>query len=299
MVKYLSEISNELIALVAHVLQSTVAVSGEELDFTKTTLGSGWAYLQPGFVVTNHHVIRGLSGPIRIKPIGKPQIECQIIGVDEENDLALLFAKELTIPRLELSSYEPRLGQLCIGIGSPLGLQETASLGIISGVSRQATHPDGFVIEEMLQTDASINPGNSGGPLVDIDGLVLGVNTLGKSETVSFAVPAETVCCSISELAEYGHIRRAALGITIASDLRYLHDKLQSSVRIETVDRESSPLKPGDHLIRIQEITIKRRLDVQRALDRMCINKQIEIEVIRDGKAIRLSDTPRQKLTTR
>lgn len=293
--RFLSEFNDELTALVANVLKATVAITGQQLDPSHESIGSGWAYLKPGFIVTNHHVVNGLVEPIQIKPLGMPIMPCQVIGVDPENDLALLFARELNVPTLDLSSSEPCIGQLCFAIGCPLGLHETATMGIVSGIARQTMHPDGFAIEEMLQTDASINPGNSGGPLVDIDGVVIGVNTLGKGETVNFAVPAETVHRSISEIAEFGNIRRAALGISIAHQTVPTDLGVQSFVVVRDVHRENSPLQPGDIFVSIHGVEINRRLDVQRALDRKCINNPIEIDIIRSGKTVRIIDTPKEK----
>jgi S1-C subfamily serine protease len=176
-----------------------------------------------------------------------------------------------------------------------LGLRESASIGIVSGLSRQQKHPDGFVIEEMLQTDASVNPGNSGGPLIDTEGQLLGVNTLGTGETVNFAVPAETVSLIVPELIEFGSIARGSLGISVSATWTTLNGKNEELIEVRSVRSEEVSLMPGDLVLRIDKHPIRRRIDVQRALGRENIGRRLPIQILRDGVQIEVEVTPKEK----
>lgn len=246
-------------------------------------------------MVTNAHVIKELAGPLKVKSAGAPPLAGEVVGMDTDTDLAVLHVPGLNLPSLALRSEPARLGELCMAIGSPLGLRESASLGIISGLSRQSKHPDGFLMEEMLQTDASINPGNSGGPLLDARGQLLGVNTMGAGETVNFAVPAEVVALIVPELIQFGSIKRASIGLTVSSQWTELDGVPRELVQIRSVKQEESPLRPGDFLMRIGSATIRRRLDIKTALNRHCIDRTLRVCVLRDGALLDLEVKAREK----
>lgn len=291
----LAALSDILADLVARALPSTVTISGHTANLASGGSGSGWAYGNGGHVVTNMHVIQDLAGPLKVKPAGAPPLTGEVIGHDRETDLAVLHVPGLNLPSLALRSEPARLGELCMAIGSPLGLRESASLGIISGLSRQSKHPDGFLMEEMLQTDASINPGNSGGPLLDARGQLLGVNTMGAGETVNFAVPAEVVALTVPELIQFGSIKRASIGLTVSSQWTELDGQPRELVQIRSVKQEESPLRSGDFLMRIGSATIRRRLDIKTALNRHCIDRTLRVRVLRDGALLDLEVKAREK----
>jgi S1-C subfamily serine protease len=169
-------------------------------------------------------------------------------------------------------------------------------MGIISGLSRQKKHPDGYIIEEMLQTDASVNPGNSGGPLIDTEGQLLGVNTLGNGETVNFAVPAETVGLIVPELIKFGSIARGSLGISVSAKWTMLDGKEEELIEVQSIRSEEINLMPGDLLLSIDSNQIKRRIDVQRALSRKNIGRRLPIQIMRNGTQIELEVIPKERL---
>src|SRR5579864_5155491 len=171
-------------------------------------VGSGVIVDSSGYVITNAHVIEGAQR-IRVAlplpmgdsagqvPIGKRRIlEARLIGQHKETDLALLKIDDTDLPTLSLLTQQrPQVGQLVFAIGSPEGLQNSVTMGVVSAVARQ---PDPSKALTYIQTDAPINPGNSGGPLVDMYGSVLGINTFilsqgGGSEGLGFAIPARVV----------------------------------------------------------------------------------------------------------
>src|SRR5246127_1903351 len=189
-------------------------------------IGSGVVVDPSGYVMTNAHVVEG-AHRIRVvlpvpavaggppKPKGKRRIlEAKLVGVHQESDLALLKVTAKELPALPLeTNRRVRQGQLVFAVGSPEGLQNTITMGVVSSVARQTDPNKGMVY---IQTDAPINPGNSGGPLVDMDGRVVGINTFilsgnGGSEGLGFAIPARIVRFVYESLRRYGHVHRSEI----------------------------------------------------------------------------------------
>jgi serine protease Do len=190
-------------------------------------VGSGVIVDSNGYIMTNAHVVEGAQR-IRVAlplpmadsagqvPVGKRRIlEARLLGQHKETDLALLKIDETDLPTLPLLSQQrPHVGQLVFAIGSPEGLQNSVTMGVISALARQ---PDPTKALTYLQTDAPINPGNSGGPLVDMNGFALGINTFilsqgGGSEGLGFAVPARVVDFVYHSLRDHGHVHRVEIG---------------------------------------------------------------------------------------
>lgn len=279
----LKALNDELTGLIRRVLPSTVTIEGYSKDLSDNSQGSGWIYA-PGLVVTNHHVIDGMENPVTISPVGRPGLTGDVIGSDPENDVAVIRVEGLDCQPLQLEPEAPRLGEVCVAIGSPHSYRESASLGIISGLSRQIRMANGTVMEEMIQTDASVNPGNSGGPLVNIHGRVVGMNTMGPAETVNMAVPAETIAAVVPELLRHGSILRASLGISIAVIDHSDEVGLQRAVSVRKVKAaDQSPLQSGDILLAINGQQVNRRIDVIRALGREMVDQNVSVLIQRNG----------------
>jgi len=189
-------------------------------------VGSGVIVDSHGYIMTNAHVVEGaqrirvalpLSGDSSGQaPVGKRRIlEARLLGQHKETDLALLKVDETDLPTLSLGSQQrPHVGQLVFAIGSPEGLQNSVTMGVLSALARQvdSTKPITY-----LQTDAPINPGNSGGPLVDMNGAVVGINTFilsqgGGSEGLGFAISARVVDFVYRSLRSHGHVHRVEIG---------------------------------------------------------------------------------------
>jgi serine protease Do len=190
-------------------------------------IGSGVILDPQGYIVTNAHVVER-ADRIRVvlptpagdsafdtTPEGKAEIlVAKLVGVDRETDLALLKVEADNLPTLPLGVKRPtRPGELVFAIGSPEGLQNSITMGVVSSVWRQPD-PDSPMV--YVQTDAPINSGNSGGPLVDLDGYIVGLNTFimtkgGGSEGLGFAIPASTVQFVTEELKKYGHVHRTEI----------------------------------------------------------------------------------------
>src|SRR6202007_390712 len=190
-------------------------------------VGSGVIVDSNGYIMTNAHVVEGAQR-IRVAlplpmgdssgqvPIGKRRIvEAKLLGQHKESDLALLKIDQTDLPTLPLVSQQrPHVGQLVFAIGSPEGLQNSVTMGVVSALARQADPNKPLTY---IQTEAPINPGNSGGPLVDMNGAVLGINTFilsegGGSEGLGFAIPARVVEFVYRSLRKYGHVHRVEIG---------------------------------------------------------------------------------------
>ena len=291
--KNLNRLSDELTELVAFVRTSTVMILGRSADLAVSGSGSGWVFDRSGHIVTNHHVVEDLTGSIKVKQPDRPEVSAELVGVDAESDLAVLSVPGLSATPLSIRQQPPRLGELCLALGAPLGLPETASVGIVSGIGRQLPHPNGFTVEEMLQTDASINPGNSGGPLVDSHGQLIGVNTMGRNDgqNIGFAVSAEMVVDVVPEIIRYGAVHRATLGVSVAHS--WVHDGKQdvTAISVRRVSRPDSQFRPGDLLVQIGSTLVTRRYDVRKALGRDVVGRPIQVWVKREGKVVELNVT--------
>jgi len=193
--------------------------------------GSGFVVDAEGYIVTNAHVVSGArrvqvvlpadnaDGTLAAALSGKSSLlTARIVGLASELDLALLKVDDMKLPALPLATYsEIHQGETVFAFGSPAGLRNSLTHGLVSAVARQ-TDPDSPLI--YIQTDAPINPGNSGGPLVNIRGEVVGVNTFivsqsGGNEGLGFAIPSATVRTAVRQLRQFGYLRRQEIGMSI------------------------------------------------------------------------------------
>ena len=193
-------------------------------------IGSGFVIDSSGYIITNAHVVAGAQRVQLVVPEGMTAggslqailsartniVPAHVVGVAKEIDLALLKADNVNLPALSLAPYRNvRQGEFVLAFGSPEGLRNTVTLGVVSSVARQ-TDPDSPMV--YIQTDAPINPGNSGGPLVNADGEVIGINTFiltqsGGNEGIGFAIPSGVVNVAYQQIRKFGHIHRTQIGI--------------------------------------------------------------------------------------
>jgi serine protease Do len=217
---------------VVQVVTTALSAGGPGRPLVSRERGSGSGVLldPEGYVITNAHVVRGarriqvvLPAPQRTESevgsiLGRPgdTVGAQLVGLDDETDLAVIKIEGHGLPSLTLGDSEAlRQGQVVLAFGSPLGLENSMSLGVVSAVARQL-EPDNPMI--YVQTDAPINPGNSGGPLVDVEGHVVGINTLifsqsGGNEGIGFAAPSNIVGEVFGQIRRTGRVRRGRIGV--------------------------------------------------------------------------------------
>ena len=190
--------------------------------------GSGVIVDPSGYIVTNAHVVEGAHRvQVQIQTPRRPGqrsilnprprvLTAKIVAEDDETDLAVLKVDETGLPALPIADSDTvKPGELVLAFGSPMGLDSSVTLGVVSAVARQLEADDPMIY---IQTDASINPGNSGGPLVDTEGRMVGINTLilsqsGGNEGLGFAAPSNIVRNVFEQVREYGHVRRGEIGV--------------------------------------------------------------------------------------
>jgi S1-C subfamily serine protease len=232
---------------------------GGETQKQGEATGSGIVIDANGTILTNYHVVENAIKVTVSFEKGKA-VEAKVVGKDPSNDLAVLRISTdgLTLHPLTLGdSSTAQVGDPVLAIGNPFDLERTLTTGVISALQRQITAPNGFTIDNVLQTDAPINPGNSGGPLLNIEGEVIGINsqieTGGSGDGsvgIGFAVPINTAKSEISELEKGGTVRGAYLGLTsltIDGSLSALNLPVQEGALVQSVQKGTAAEKAGIH----------------------------------------------------
>jgi S1-C subfamily serine protease len=222
-----------------------------------TATGSGIVIDANGTILTNYHVVEN-AVKVTVSFKKGQTVEAQVIGKDPSNDLAVLriHPDGLTLHPLTLgNSGAAQVGDPVYAIGNPFDLERTLTTGVVSALQREITAPNGFTINNVLQTDASINPGNSGGPLLNAAGEVIGINSqieTGGSSTgsvgIGFAVPINTAKNEISQLEKGGTVRGAYLGltsVTIDGSLKALNLPVKSGALVQSVQKGTAAEKAG------------------------------------------------------
>jgi serine protease Do len=225
-------------------------------------IGSGFIIDPSGYIITNAHVVKGAQKVQVVLSSGNSDdsadaflsaktslVPARIIGVTNEIDLALLKVDVAGLRALKIASYRNlRQGESVFAFGSPEGLRNTVTHGIISAVARQ-TDPDSTMV--FIQTDAPINPGNSGGPLVNVDGEVVGVDTFilsqsGGNEGLGFAIPCSVVNLAYLQLRKFGHLHRPEIGISVQTITQPLTDGLKLPRNFGVVISDVLPGGPSE-----------------------------------------------------
>jgi putative serine protease PepD len=255
--------------------------------------GSGTGFLTnaDGQLVTNAHVV-GTSKRVTVKFGDGASVDADVLGNDPSTDLAVLSIDKAEIPKgvkpLQFAdSRSVQVGDLAIAIGNPFGLDRTATEGIVSGLGRSIEAPNGFSIDQVIQTDAPINPGNSGGPLLDDTARVIGVNsqiaTAGSQGNVGvgFAVPSNTVRQVVPRLARGESIDRGYMGVTTTDAVGGGGAEIDSTVPGGPGDRAG--LRAGDVIKKVGGEDVKESADVSAVVATRAPGDEVEVEVDRGG----------------
>jgi serine protease Do len=292
---FLEQLSDALGALVLKVTPSIVALTGSGDDFKSS--GSGFLIDDQGHVVTNFHVVDGLSQPLDAGMHGGGRRKATVLGSDPLTDLSLLKLEDPPpAAHLTLRDKPAQLGELCIGLGSPFGMYpESVAMGVVSGLARTITQDGRRPIENAIQTDVAINPGNSGGPLIDVRGEVIGVNncTDSRGTGIGFAIPAETVRAIADELKEFGHIARAALGVTVVRRPVEVAGTTYAGLAVtRTKTANNEGLLVDDVIVKLAGQVTDEPGDLYRILTRSLIDQPTNVQVVRGGALFDLTIRP-------
>lgn len=278
--------------------------------------GSGVIISNDGYIVTNNHVVDKAS-VLKVRLSDNRSYEAKLIGTDPTTDVALIKIDATDLPTLVFGNSETlRLGEWVLAIGNPYDLQSTVTAGIISAKGRSLdVIPSQFSIESFIQTDAAVNPGNSGGALVNTKGELIGINTVIKSPTgsfagYSFAVPTTIVKKVVTDLKEYGVVQRALLGIEFQKidngkifdiDSRSEIDiDEQSGLYVANVIKngaaEAAGVKKGDVITSIDGIKLDNSVSLQEYIATKRPGDNVNLELKRDGKVKQINITLRNRI---
>jgi serine protease Do len=293
----------------AYAANEARAPSADNLITTQRASGSGVIVDPSGYIITNAHVVRSaqrLRVDIPVASDGQSilaarsrTVGAQIVGIDAETDLAVIKVDETKLPALAFGdSDELKAGQLVLALGSPLGLRNSLSLGVVSAVARQL-EPESPMI--YVQTDASINPGSSGGPLVDLRGRVVGINTLiasqsGGNEGVAFAAPSNIVRTVYEQIRKFGRVRRGDIGVRAQTITPALATGLQLARDSGVILADVIPASPaaraglrvGDVVLALDGKAMENGRQLQVNLYRRFVGDVVTLDIMRDGQPVKV-----------
>jgi serine protease Do len=262
--------------------------------------GSGFIVRSDGYIMTNFHVVEGAE-KIDVKLKDERTFTAKIVGTDEKTDIAVIKIEAKDLPVVQLGDSDAtRVGQFAFAIGAPFKLDYTFTYGVISGKGRsKLISTGGYSIADYIQTDASINPGNSGGPLCDIDGKVIGMNTLinGLNRGLGFAIPINMAKEIGNELMAGRKIVRPWLGIRIETlgedpSIRDLFKGLDKGVVVRTIEADApankSELRPFDVITQVDGAAVTTDSQLQHEILKKKVGQNVELTVWRKGKTMKI-----------
>jgi putative serine protease PepD len=297
---------------VAYITSQITQSSGGPFGQTETgtATGSGFVVSKDGYIVTNDHVVDGASS-VKAKIGDGKTLDAKVVGTDASTDLALLKVDASNLTPLALGdSDQVQVGDPAYAIGNPYGLDRTLTTGVISALQRQISSPNGYTIDDVLQTDAAINPGNSGGPLFNSAGQVIGVNsqieTSGSSSDgaeggnvgIGFAIPSNTVKSVVEQLMNGGKVSHAYLGVSTQD----ASNGAQVAQITAGSPAEQAGLQQGDVITAIGGKPVASSSALSSIVDEHKPGDTVQLEVSRNGSEktldVKLGERPNSAETT-
>src|SRR6202020_34174 len=269
--------------------------------------GSGFVFTPDGLLLTNSHVVHQ-AGKISLTFTDGSRSGAVLIGEDRDTDIAILRTEHPVFSPAPLgSSKRLRIGQIAIAVGNPYGFQFTVTAGVVSALGRSMRAASGRMMDEIIQTDAALNPGNSGGPLVNSQGQVIGINTatILPGQGLCFAIGIDTAKFVVSQLLQYGHLRRSWIGIAgqnVPLPRRLVYEyklPVDTAVMVNEVYKgspgEQAGLIPGDIILAFGTNSIAGIDELHRLLTADVANRRMPLIVLRGTERRYLSIVPLSK----
>jgi serine protease Do len=262
----------------------------------QTGEGSGVIVDSKGYILTNYHVVAD-ADKLTVRLFDGKELKGKIQGTDPKTDLAVVAVDAKDLPAATLGDSDKlQVGEWAIAIGSPFGLEETVTVGVISAKGRTGLGTGTY--EDFLQTDASINPGNSGGPLVNIDGEVIGINAMiiQPGQGIGFAIPVNLAKTIMADLIKHHEVVRPWLGVGLQDLTQDLMEHFQLKQKegalisqvYEGSPAEKASLKVGDIILSIDGTKIKDSQEVVHEVLKKKVGQKIELEILREGKTFKV-----------
>lgn len=284
--------------IVQEVAPSVVAIEVEASARGRTVrgIGSGVIYASDGVIVTNAHVVAEASDVVVLLASGE-RIDGELVAADVRSDLAVVRVDADGLPAATFSDELPDVGELAVAMGSPLGLENSVTAGIVSAVERSVPVPGGTVLTGLIQTDASISPGNSGGALVGGDAAVMAINVAKAggqqgAEGVGFAVPAATVRNVVEQLLEDGRVTHPFIGIRGATLSPQAAERFgferERGVVVAAVapdgPADAAGIRPGDLIVGMGGEAVDDLGDLLAELRRHDPGDTVDVVIVREGE---------------
>ena len=250
-----------------------------------------------GYILTNHHVVGG-ADTIQISLIDGSVHDAEIVGSDPATDTAVIKVDVKGLSEMPIGdSSKARVGDFVIAIGNPFGLGHTVTSGIISALGRSGISRDAY--EDFIQTDASINPGNSGGALVNMNGELIGINSAiisrsGGNVGIGFAVPTEIASSIMTQILDYGEVRRGLLGVNIqtidAEAAKALGNTVENGALITGIQADSAAenagLQVGDIIVEVNDKKVEGAAELRNRIGLLRSGDEVRIKYLRDNKIL-------------
>lgn len=293
-----SKVDNTLNPLMSDpIFREFLGEGMKNIPKNESNLGSGVIVREDGYILTNHHVIKGAEKIVVALHDGR-RVEAKVIGTDVDTDLAVIKIDMTGLSVLPFKLSGNQVGDVVLAIGNPFGVGQTVTQGIISATERTDLGINTY--ENFVQTDAAINPGNSGGALIDIAGNLIGVNTAifsrtGGSLGIGFAIPASTSKQVLDSILKHGRVVRGWLGISLArgnpqqNDLLNQHESAIIADILEDGPAAKSGLQKGDEIIQVNDEKISTATQLVHYIASLQPDTTVQISIKRNGEILNLS----------
>ena len=273
---------------------------GKEYKYKERSLGSGVIVSSDGYIITNNHVVEG-ANEIRVVLADKREFRAKVVGADSRSDVAVIKIPAKDLPAITWGNSDKlRPGEMVIAVGSPFGLTQSVTMGIISAVGRANVGIEDY--EDFIQTDAAINPGNSGGAMIDLHGNLVGINTAilsggGGNEGIGFAIPVNMARNVMDQIVEHGKVIRGYLGVTIqdvdpgmakAFGLGQGGGALVSDVGPDSPAAKAG-VQRGDIILKLNGNEVAGRNDLSLRIAEMAPGTVAHLQIYRNGKTQELN----------